>query len=240
MLSINNEFTSGRLSNKARKAYSTLGSWFCTDGETEDSWTLLPEGPPPPPLPPRNSGDFRYADPRRFSFAIVCMGCEEKYATLQEARAHFRTCPSGRAVDVLCGHCEMRTSSWSAMCAHLNKAGTQKQPACKPEYRMVPPPRPEFRRAPQLLQPLALPLATVDTDRAGAGQKLQMWRSPPQLTPSPSREQARAKRRSELHATLLHWNRKHPGRVGLWTAGQGLLSIPLESTPPSGYRLPSK
>jgi len=49
------------------------------------------------------------------------------YASLQEMRAHFKNCSSGLGVDVLCGHCEMRTSSWPAMCAHLNAAGMQKK-----------------------------------------------------------------------------------------------------------------
>ena len=118
---------------------------------------LLEGSPPPPPLPPRDSGEFRHADPRRFGFAIVCMSCGDMYATLQEARVHFRACPSGLAVDVLCGHCEMRTSSWPAMCEHLNKTGMQRQVACKPEYKMTLPPRPEFRQAPKLLQPLLSP-----------------------------------------------------------------------------------
>ena len=226
MLSINNEFASERLSNKKlerRTLPSGLGLVQMERHKTRGP--ILPEGPPPPPLPPRDSGGFRYADPRRFKFAIVCMGCEEKFATLQEALIHIRACPSGLAADVLCGHCEMRTSSWSSMCAHLNQAGMQKQVACKPEYRMVPPPRPEFRRAPQLLQPLALPRAAVTTGQASVGRHLLAWRNPPQLTLSPSREESRMKRLTELRDTLLHWNRKHPGRVGLRTAGRGLPNI---------------
>jgi len=83
-------------------------------------------------------------DPRQFKFAIICKKCDLKYATMQEARAHFQECTSGKSVDVMCGHCEMRTSLWSAMCAHLNQPGMQRQVACRPEYRMTPPQRVEF------------------------------------------------------------------------------------------------
>jgi len=163
---------------------------------------LPPDGPPPPPLPPRDSGGIQCTDPLRFNFAIVCKNCGQMYASLQEARAHFRACPSGLTVDVLCGHCEMHTSSWSAMCTHLNKAGMQM--SCKPEYRLNHPPRPEFRRTSQPLQPLALPMAMVATGQASVRQELQTWRSPPQLTLSPSREEARERRHAELRSTLLH------------------------------------
>jgi len=109
-----------------------------------------PPSSPPPPPPPRGSVRHQHTDPRRFNFAIVCMNCGNKFATLQEARGHFlRTCPSGLLVDVLCGHCELRTSSWPSMCQHLNRAGMQRQPPCKAEYRMVPPAKPGFPAAPQ-------------------------------------------------------------------------------------------
>ena len=199
--------------------------------------SLPPEEPPP--LPPRDSGGIQCTDPRRFNFGILCKNCGQMYASLQEARAHFRACPSGSIVDVLCGRCEMRTSSWSAMCAHLNKAGMQKQAACKPEYRLNHPSRPEFRRTSQPLQPLALPRATVTTGQASVRRDLLAWRSPPQLTLSPSREEAGERRHAELRSILLHWNRKHPGRVGMRGVGQGLPSIPLDPMPSSGYRLSS-
>ena len=95
--------------------------------------SLPPAEPPPPPLPPKDHGEVQFTDPRRFKFAIVCMSCMGK----QETRAHLKNCPSGLAVDVLCGHCEFRTSSWPAMCAHLNAPGMQRKVACKPEYRLT-------------------------------------------------------------------------------------------------------
>jgi len=203
---------------------------------------FLPDGspppPPPPPLPPRDSGEFRHADPGRFGFAIVCMICGDMFATLQEARGHFlRNCPSGLAVDALCGHCELRTSSWPAMCEHLNKAGMQKQAACKPEYKMTLPPRPEFRQAPKLRQPLVSPVVSAVAGQVRVGHKSHKCWNPPELTLSPSREVARTTCRAELCSALRHWARKHPGRVEVRGAGHGPSDIPLESTPPRGHRL---
>jgi len=160
------------------------------------------------------------------------------FATLQEARGHFlRNCPSGLAVDALCGHCELRTSSWPAMCEHLNKAGMQKQAACKPEYKMTLPPRPEFRQAPKLRQPLVSPVVSAVAGQVRVGHKSHKWRNPPELTLSPSREVARTTCRAELCSALRHWALKHPGRVEVRGAGHGPSDIPLESTPPRGYRL---
>ena len=196
---------------------------------------LPPAGPPPPPLPPSDRREFQSTDTRRFSFAIVCMSCGQMHASLQETRAHLKNCPQGLAVDVLCGHCKLRTSSWPTMCAHLNATGMQKEVACKPEYRLSHPPRPEFRRASLSLQPSALPMTTVATGQASDRRKLQTWRSPPQLTLSPSREEARERRQVELRSTLVDWNRKHPRRVGIRGPGQRLPDIPLEPVSTSGY-----
>jgi len=178
-------------------------------------------------------------DPRRFAFAIVCMNCGNMFATLQEARGHFlRTCPSGQLVDVLCGHCGLRTSSWPSMCQHLNQPGMQRQPPYKPEYRMAPPARPEFVTSPQPRRPTASAAVTAVVGHR-MGQKDRRWRSPPALTLSPSREVARTSRRAELSSALRHWARKHPGKVGLHGVGHGPVMIPLESTRPHGYRLAS-
>ena len=199
-----------------------------------------PPSSPPPPPPPRGSERHQHTDPRRFHFAIVCVPCDAKFATLQEARGHFlRTCPSGQLVDVLCGHCELRTSSWPSMCQHLNRAGMQRQPPCKTEYRMVPPAKPGFPAAPQPQRSIASPTVTAVVGQVRIGQKSHRWRSPPPLTLSPSREVARTSRRAELSSALRHWARKHPGRTGLRGAGHGPTAIPLESTPPRGYRMPS-
>ena len=112
------------------------------------------------PLPSEEgSKSFVCQDPRRFKFAIICKKCDLKFATMQEARAHFQECTSGKSVDVMCGHCEMRTSLWSAMCAHLNQSGMQKQVACRPEYRMTPPPRVEFPQTTPFIPPPTSPLA---------------------------------------------------------------------------------
>ena len=42
-------------------------------------------------------------------------------ASLQEMRMHLEECPGGREINLLCGHCEFRTTSWPAMCAYLNQ-----------------------------------------------------------------------------------------------------------------------
>ena len=198
------------------------------------------ESPPSSPPPPRGNEGHRHVDPRRFGFAIVCMNCGDMFATLQEARGHFlRTCPSGQLVDVLCGHCELRTSSWPSMCEHLNRAGMQRQTPCKPEYRMAPPARPEFGTAPQPRRPTASAAVTAVVGQVRMGQKAHRWRSPLALTLSPSREVARTSRRAELSSALRHWAKKHPGKMGLRGVGHGPAVIPLESTPPRGYRLAS-
>ena len=115
----------------------------------------------------------------------------------------------------------------------------QKQPACKPEYKMAPSSRPEFRPAPQLRQPTASPAVTAVVGQVRVGQKAHRWRSPPELTLPPSREVARTSRRAELSSALRHWARKHPRKMGLRGVGHGPAVIPLESTQPRGYRLAS-
>ena len=177
-------------------------------------------------------------DPRRFNFAIICMRCPSKFATMQEARRHFQDCPFGKPVDVLCGHCELRTSLWPAMCAHLNQSGMQKEAACKPEYRMAPQPRVEFVREVRPFQSPASPVAMTvreHTECAGPGERA--WRPPAPLTLSPTRQAARSERLAQLQAVLLHWGRKHPGRKGLRGAGATMPIIPLEPAPGRGYRL---
>ena len=196
--------------------------------------------PPPPPPPPRDNARRSHTDPRRFPFAIVCVHCDARFATLQEARRHFTgACPSGLLVDVLCGHCGMRTSSWPSMCQHLNQPGMQRQPAYKAEYRMIPPVRPEFPAALQSQRPIASPTATAVVGQVRMGQRRHRWRSPPPLTLSPSREVARTSRRAELSSVLRHWARKNPGTTGLHGVRHGPVEIPLESTRPRGYRLGS-
>ena len=115
----------------------------------------------------------------------------------------------------------------------------QRQPPCKPEYRMVPPARPEFGTTPQPRRPTASAAVTAVVGQVRMGQKDRRWRSPPALTFSPSREVARTSRRAELSSALRHWARKHPGKVGLRGVGHGPAVIPLQSTPPRGYRLAS-
>jgi len=177
-------------------------------------------------------------DPRRFKFAIICKKCDLKYATMQESRAHFHECTTGKSVDVMCGHCEMRTSLWSAMCAHLNQPGMQKQVACRPEYRMTPPQRVEFPQVTPLMQPPTSPPASTvssrpDEIRSGVGE----WRDPVPLTLSPSRQEARDQRHAQLRSTLRHWGRKHPSRTELRGAGREVPAILLESARGHGYRL---
>jgi len=179
-------------------------------------------------------------DPRRFKFAIICKKCDLKFATMQEARSHFLECTSGKAVDVMCGHCEMRTSLWSAMCAHLNQAGMQKQVACRPEYRMTPPPRVEFPQVTPLMQPPTSPPAvTVSSHSADVRVGVGGWRDPVPLTLSPSRQEARDQRHAQLRSTLRHWGRKHPSRTELRGAGREVPVIPLEPARGQGYRLPA-
>jgi len=179
-------------------------------------------------------------DPRRFKFAIICKKCDLKFATMQEARAHFHECSPGKTVDVMCGHCEMRTSLWSAMCAHLNQPGMQKQGACRPEYRMAPPQRVEFLQVAPLMQPPESPPTSMvasrpDEVRSGIGG----WRDPVPLTLSPSRQEARDQRHAQLRSALRHWGRKHPGRMELRGVGREVPTIPLEPVRGHGYRLPA-
>ena len=198
----------------------------------------MPSGSLPELLMSDDPGGIPCQDPRRFNFAIVCMRCPSKFATMQEARRHFQDCPFGKPVDVLCGHCELRTSLWPAMCAHLNQTGMQKQPACKPEYRMAPPPQVEFVRGVQPFQSPASPVAMTVLGRsecAGTGER--EWKAPSLLTLSPSRQAARSHSLAQLQAVLLHWGRKHPGRRGLRGAGAAVPIIPLEPAPGRGYRL---
>jgi len=201
--------------------------------------SLPPAEPPPPPLPPKDHGEVQFTDPRRFKFAIICMSCMGKHASLQETRAHLKKCPSGLAVDVLCGHCEFRTSSWPAMCAHLNAPGMQREVACKPEYRLTLPVKPAFRRASLPLQSSVIPTATVAASQPSDRGSLLTWRSPPQLVLSPSRDEAREKRHMLLRTTLMNWTEKNPGRIELRGPGQKLPNIPLEPVSASGKCKPS-
>jgi len=182
----------------------------------------LPSEEGPRSLTSGRRDGFVCQDPRQFKFAIICKRCDLKYATMQEARAHFQECPFGKSIDVMCGHCEMRTLLWSAMCAHLNQPGMQKQVACRPEYRMTPPQRAEFPRVTQLMQPPASPLALTELSRPDDVQPgVGGWREPIPLTLSPSRQEARGQRHAQLRSTLLHWGRKHPSRRDArgWTEG---------------------
>ena len=183
--------------------------------------SLHPAEPPPPPLPPKDHGEVQFTDPRRFKFAIVCMSCMGK----QETRAHLKNRPSGLAVDVLCGHCEFRTSSWPAMRAHLNAPGMQRKVACKPEYRLTLPVKPAFRRASLPLQSSVIPTATVAASQPSERGSLLTWRSPPQLVLSPSRDEAREKRHMELRTTLMNWTEKNPNRIELRGPGRNCLTF---------------
>ena len=179
-------------------------------------------------------------DPRRFKFAIICKKCDLKFATMQEARAHFHECSPGKSVDVQCGHCEMRTSLWSAMCAHLNQAGMQNQVACRPEYRITPPQCVEFPQVTPLMQPPASPPAvTVSSHSADVRVGVGGWRDPVPLTLSPSRQESRDQRHAQLRSTLRHWGRKHPSRTDLRGARREVPAIPLEPARGQGYRLPA-
>jgi len=198
----------------------------------------LPSGRVSESLMSDDHGGIPCQDPRQFKFAIICMRCPLKFATMQEARRHFQECPFGKPIDVLCGHCELRTSLWPAMCTHLNQSGMQRQVACKPEYRMAPPPRVEFARGVQPFQSPASPVAMTvlgHSECAGPGER--EWRPPAPLTLSPTRQAARGERLAQLRAILLHWGRKHPGRTGLRGAGTTMPIIPLEPAPGRGYRL---
>jgi len=169
------------ISNESASGRHTLppGYWFCTGMEKRKIRRSLPPAePPPPPLPPKDHGEVQFTDPRRFKFAIICMSCMGKHASLQETRAHLKNCPSGLAVDVLCGHCEFRTSSWPAMCAHLNAPGMQREVACKPEYRLTLPVKPAFRRASLPLQSSVIPTATIAASQPSDRGSLLTWLEP--------------------------------------------------------------
>jgi len=164
-------------------------------------------------------------------------------ASLQEMRLHLGQCLG------VCGHYEFRTTSWPAMCAHLNRAGMQKEAACLPVYRMS---------APSLqLFPVPLPSLTPTTlrDVSTAGRRYQGQRglSPEQLTSlrdeatklrrgyrltpcsqSRSRVSSRTKRSAALRSSLLE-RRSHvdvsrpPGEIDVVgkdvTAGGGVRAV---------------
>ena len=177
---------------------------------------LCPTGAPPP-VPPRAPSKAKSPDPRRFPFAAVCMGCGVMRALLKEMRLHLGQCLGGCEIDLVCGHYEFRTTSWPAMCAHLNRAGMQKEAACLPVFRMS---------APLQLFPVPLPSLTPTTlrDVSTAGRRYQGQRglSPEQLTSlrdeatrlrrgyrltpcsqSRSRVSSRTKRSAALRSSLL-------------------------------------
>ena len=141
-------------------------------------------------------------------------------SSLQEMRVHLGKCPTGREIDLLCGHCEFRTTSWSAICAHLNRSGMQKEAACRTEYRMSAPSLPLFSAPLTFLTPTTL----RDISTTGRRYQGQQGLSPEQLTsfrgeaarlrldyrlthcsPSPARVSSRAKRSHALRSTLLQW-----------------------------------
>ena len=200
----------------------------------------LPSGREPGVLTSGDRGGFPSQDPRQFKFAIICKKCDLKYATMQKARIHFQGCPFGKPIDVMCGHCELRTSLWPAMCVHLNQPGMQKQVACKPEYRTSPMQRVEFTQGIQPLLSPASPRGMAELEHSECASPGSMeWKTPAPLTLSPSRREARSERLAQLRAILLHWERKHPGRTGLRGTGAILPIIPLEPAPGRGYRLPA-
>jgi len=190
-----------------------------SDGAAWRSWPRNEEtsfsNRSPPPIPPRAPGD-----PRRFPFAIVCMRCGVMEASLQKMRTHLGKCPGGRLADLLCGHCELRTTSWPVMCDHLNKSGMQEKVACRPEYRMS---APSLQLFPTPLHPLT-PTTLRDIGVAERQYQGQLGLSPEQLTlfrseaarlrrgyhltpfsPSPSQTSSRAERSNVLRSTILEW-----------------------------------
>ena len=75
-------------------------------------------------------------DPRRFPFALICMWDGEMRDSLQAVRQHLGECSGGKIRDLMCGHCELRTSWWPMLCDHLNQPGMETKAACRPEFRM--------------------------------------------------------------------------------------------------------
>jgi len=106
------------------------------------------------------------------------------------------------------------------MCSHLNRAGMQKEAACRPEYRMSAPSLPLF----SVPMPSPTPTTLRDISTAGRQYQGQQDVSSEQLTsfrseaarlrrgyrlttcsPSPSRVLSRAERGDALHSMLLEW-----------------------------------
>jgi len=171
---------------------------------------LVPEDRPPP-IPPRDPiGPVRrpsvagwLEDPRRFPFALVCMRCWEMRNSLQAMRKHLGECPGGKIRDLMCGPCELRTSSWPLFCDYLNHPGMETEAACRPEFRMG-------RTAPRLLSsPLpSLPSSTLrDVSTGGTQYRTHDSLSPDQLVSF--RDEAASPRRSYggTRASCLHHRR---------------------------------
>ena len=138
----------------------------------------------PPPLPPRDpigpvrkpSVAGRPEDPRRFQLAL-CMRCGEMRNSLQAMRKHLGECPGGKIRDLMCGHCELRTSSWPVLCDHLNRLGMEFKAACRPKFRID-------RAVPRLFPtPLSsLPSSTLrDVSTTGTQYRTHESLSPEQL-----------------------------------------------------------
>jgi len=103
----------------------------------------VPEDRPPPlplrdPIGPvqRPSMAGQQMDPRRFAFALICMREGEMKDSLQAMRQHLGECSGSKIRDLVCGHCELRTSSWPLLCDRLNQPGMETKAACRPEFRM--------------------------------------------------------------------------------------------------------
>jgi len=88
-------------------------------------------------------------DPRQFIFAIVCHQCGVKKNTTSGIKEHLkRICPKRPHVDVECGHCGLRVTSWTVLAAHLNQRGMHLCEPCRPDLRV------EINRPPVFSHPL--------------------------------------------------------------------------------------
>jgi len=168
----------------------------------------------PPPVPPRDligsarrpSMAGQHMDPRRFPFALICMWDGEMRDSLQAMRQHLGECSGGKIRDLMCGHCELRTSWWPALCDHLNQPGMETKAACRPEFRMS-------RTVPKLFSsPLpSLPPSTLrDLSMRGKRYRTHESLSPEQLV-SFRGEAARLRRSSDRSLTTVVCIEPDPG-----------------------------
>lgn len=77
-------------------------------------------------------------DPRQFQFVILCHLCGEKRNTTAGINQHVRhECSRRPQVDLECGHCGLRVTSWPLLAQHLNQKGMHWCKAIRADMRAI-------------------------------------------------------------------------------------------------------